>query len=191
MFQAVLAGCILIKFFIYDPLLYFLKKLAGAKNLLDLHALGRVSNVRYMQECIKMKRSQSLQNGQAPPRVVPRLPAGSLGCLRAPTPASDLGSLLSLLASATDSGPLRGASADPCGRRWSWVLWWLRLDSGSAWGRGLQLMGVSRALLRFPGLPQWPLKQMSLSLFSFSLGSMLGVCFVLSVLVSHEGSLSC
>lgn len=63
MFQAVLVGCILINFFIYDPLLYFLKKLAGAKNLLDLHAGGRVSNVRYMQECIKMKRSQSLQNG--------------------------------------------------------------------------------------------------------------------------------
>lgn len=40
MFQAVLAGCILINFFIYDPLLYFLKKLAGAKNLLDLHAPG-------------------------------------------------------------------------------------------------------------------------------------------------------
>lgn len=71
MFQAVLAGCILINFFLYDPLLYFLKKLAGAKNLLDLHALGRVSDVRYMQEWIKMKRSQSLQTGQTPSRVVP------------------------------------------------------------------------------------------------------------------------
>lgn len=67
MFQAVLAGCILINFFIYDPLLYFLKKLAGAKNLLDLHALGRVSGIRSMQECIKMKRTQCLQSGQAPP----------------------------------------------------------------------------------------------------------------------------
>lgn len=84
MFQAVLAGCILINFFIYDPLLYFLKKLAGAKNLLDLHALGRVSDVRYMQECIKMKRSQGLQTSQVPTRVVPGLPAGSQGCLRAP-----------------------------------------------------------------------------------------------------------
>lgn len=84
MFQAVLAGCILINFFIYDPLLYFLKKLAGAKNLLDLHALGRVSDVRYMQECIKMKRSQSLQTSQAPTGIVPGLPAGSQGRLRAP-----------------------------------------------------------------------------------------------------------
>lgn len=66
MFQAVLAGCILINFFIYDPLLYFLKKLAGAKNLLDLHALGRGSDIKSMQECIKMKQSQCLQNGQAP-----------------------------------------------------------------------------------------------------------------------------
>lgn len=84
MFQAVLAGCILINFFIYDPLLYFLKKLAGAKNLLDLHALGRVSNVRYMQECIKMKWSHGLQTSQVPTRVVPGLPAGSQGRLRAP-----------------------------------------------------------------------------------------------------------
>jgi hypothetical protein len=79
MFQAVLAGCILINFFIYDPLLYFLKKLAGAKNLLDLHALGQVSNIRSMQECIKMKRSQCLRNGQAPTKVVPGLLAGSWG----------------------------------------------------------------------------------------------------------------
>ena len=81
MFQAVLAGCILINFFLYDPLLYFLKKLAGAKNLLDLHALGRVSDVRYMQEWIKMKRSQSLQTGQTPIRSSP---ASSQGHLRAP-----------------------------------------------------------------------------------------------------------
>lgn len=58
MFQAVLAGCILINFFIYDPLLYFLKKLAGAKNLLDLHAIGRVSDVKYLQECIETKQAR-------------------------------------------------------------------------------------------------------------------------------------
>lgn len=84
MFQAVLAGCILINFFIYDPLLYFLKKLAGAKNLLDLHALGRVSGIRSMQECIKMKRTQCLQSGQAPARAVPGLLASSWGRLSEP-----------------------------------------------------------------------------------------------------------
>ena len=111
MFQAVLPGCILINFFIYDPLLYFLKKLAGAKNLLDLYALGRVSNVRYTQECIKMKRSQSLQSGQAPTRVVLGFQP-ALWVISEPAHRS----LLSLLA-ATAPGLLRGASGDP-GRKW-------------------------------------------------------------------------
>lgn len=151
MFQAVLVGCILINFFIYDPLLYFLKKLAGAKNLLDLHALGRGSDVRYMQECIKMKQSQSLQNGQAAPGVVPRLPAGSLGCLGVcPTPG--LRSLLSLLAAATSPQLLRGACGDPGGRWWPWGLQWPRQERGSAYRTGL----APHRGLKGPSRVPWP-----------------------------------
>lgn len=115
MFQAVVAGCILINFFIYDPLLYFLKKLAGAKNLLDLHALGRGSDVRYTQECIKMKRSQSLQKVQAPQRSSP----GSRQALRVVSqPVLHQVCRVCLLPPLSHDRLLRGASEDPGGRWW-------------------------------------------------------------------------
>lgn len=168
MFQAVLPGCILINFFIYDPLLYFLKKLAGAKNLLDLHALGRVSNVRYTQECIKMKRSQSLQSGQAPTRVV----LGSRAALwvisepgSAPARGSRWAHLQLPLPQACSVVPLElqvgGGALGPLG--------------GPDWtGKRPAARGASRALLSFPGHPQWHLNSTSLSLSSLSPGSTFG-----------------
>lgn len=134
MFQAVLAGCILINFFIYDPLLYFLKKLAGAKNLLDLHALGQVSGIRSMQECIKTKRSQCLQSSQAPTRAGPGLLASSWGrlsepqsCTRSQVPAELAGCYKSI----------QRCFWEPSERWWPCALWWHRLATCSVLGRWL------------------------------------------------------
>lgn len=177
MFQAVLAGCILINFFIYDPLLYFLKKLAGAKNLLDLHALGRVSSVRYMQQRIKMKWSQSLQNGQTPTRVVPGswpalwVTSGPSSCTGSQVPDE-----LACCCHCLRARLLRGASGDPGGRWWSWVLWWPRWTVALPGEEACSSGGASRALLSFPSYPQRPLNSTSLSLPSGSLGSMSEGC---------------
>lgn len=190
MFQAVLPGCILINFFIYDPLLYFLKKLAGAKNLLDLHALGRGSNVRYTQECTKMKRSQSPQSGQTPTRVV----LGSwppLWVISEPGSAPAHGSLLGLPAATTASGLLGGVSGAPGRRGWAQALGWPRLDSAfageEACSPGGAGWGASPALLSFPSYPQWRLNSTSLSLPHCLLAAHLGP-MLCSVWVSREGS---
>lgn len=87
---------------------------------------------------------------------------------QSPHPALGLGSLLSLLASVSASGPLRGPSGNSGGRWWPWALRWPRPDSGSAWGRGLETAGVSRALLSFPGLRPWPQTNVTLPLLPLS-----------------------
>lgn len=176
MFQAVVAGCILINFFIYDPLSYFLKKLAGAKNLLDLHAPGWGSDVRYTQECIKMKRSQSLQKGQPPPKVTPRLPVGTPGCIAVcPAPG-----LLPPLSHGHSEGPLKipvgaGGLGDFGSPNWT-----AALPAEEA----CSFSGSPATRKGLPGQCHPP------SLPSPSLSSRSAWCFVLYVLVSREGSLT-
>ena len=124
-----------------------------------------------------MKRSQSLQSGQAPTRVV----LGSRPALWViPEPGSVPAA--GLPAAATVSGLLRGAP----GAWWAWALRWPGVDSGfageeacSPWG----LLGPSQ--VPWPPSMSSPL-YITLPFLTVSWKHIMGLCFVLSVVPMRE-----
>lgn len=126
-----------------------------------------------------MKRSQSLQTGQAPTRVVPGPLTGFLGCLRAPGWVLGPCWARSLLLLP------QGHSEVPLVTLLAQTRQWLFLGK-----RPIAQQRLEGAMLIFPGLPD-SLSTQCHSLFPHSLlAAHWELYFVLSVLVSHEGSLS-